>query len=152
MLGLAQTGLSRSQRVKRAFEALTTCKAGELAERKPGTLSIGQQQRVALARAIAVRPRLLLLDEPFSSLDPGVKGELLGEVQTLSRDFDMALVVVTHDVFDALALFANGLVIEDGGVKERGELSALFAKPESAFMRACTVQLTSMAAGNPTSR
>ena len=81
-----------------------------------------------------------------------MKTDLLTEVQTLACDFGVALVVVTHDVFEALTLCMNGLVIEDGSVKESGELSALFAKPESAFMRACTAQLESMAAGNPTSR
>lgn len=141
MLGLAQPGLSRAQRRQRALETLKTAKVGEFAERKPGTLSIGEQQRVALARAVAVLPRLLLLDEPFSSLDPAMKADLLAEVQALARNFGMTLVLITHDLFEAVAVCKNGLVLEDGGPKERGDLPTLLAAPKSGFLRACTRQL-----------
>lgn len=141
MLGLAQPGLSRAQRRERALETLKIAKVGELGERKPGTLSIGQQQRVALARAVAALPRLLLLDEPFSSLDPAMKADLLAEVQAWACNFGMALVLITHDLFEALAICKNGLVIEDGGAKEHGDLLTLLTAPESGFVRACARQL-----------
>lgn len=67
-------------------------------------LSIGQQRRVALARANAARPQLLLLDEPFSNLDPLLREELMAEVRRLAGEINAALVLVTHDVFEALVL------------------------------------------------
>lgn len=147
LLGMARSGLARRQREKHANEALERCKVGELASRKPAALSIGQQQRVALARAIASRPRLLVLDEPFSSLDPGVKENLLDEIRTLARDLGMTVLLVTHDIGEALTLCRDCVVIEDGNLKEAGELHSLLAAPESAFLRVCARQLEAVAAG-----
>lgn len=144
LLGLAQVCLSKAQKRERGLDCLRMCKVGALADRKPATLSIGQQQRVALARAIAVRPRLLLLDEPFSSLDPSVKAELLVEVQTLVDEFDMALVLVTHDPIEALAICQQGLVIEDGVTQESGDIRSMFAAPRSNFLCACVRQIRSV--------
>lgn len=149
LLGLAQVQLSKAQKRERGMDCLKMCKVGELANRKPATLSIGQQQRVALARAMAVRPRVLLLDEPFSSLDPSVKAQLLVEVQTLVDEFDMALVLVTHDPIEALAICQQGLVIEDGRTKDSGEIRAMFAAPQSDFLNACVRQLRSVADFTP---
>jgi ABC-type Fe3+/spermidine/putrescine transport system ATPase subunit len=136
ILGLAQSPLNRSEKREQALNALSACRVGGLADRKPATLSIGQQQRVALARAVALRPRLLLLDEPFSSLDPLVKAELIGEIHALARRFGITLMLVTHDPWEAQAVCERALVIEDGGVKEHDELRALLAAPRSAFLRA----------------
>ena len=83
----------------------------ELASRKPGTLSIGQQLRVALARAIASRPQLLLLDKPFSSLDPLLREQLLAEVLRLAGEINAAVVLVTHDVFEGLVLARRTIVL-----------------------------------------
>lgn len=143
-LGLARAGLAYRERCERAFEALNVCKVGELAKRKPETLSIGQQQRVAMARAVAVRPKLLLLDEPFSSLDPFVKTGLLDEVQMLTDHYQITLVLVTHDLSEALKLCGEGLVIEGSVVKEAGELSTMLTTPESSFMKACIAQFNSI--------
>ena len=144
---LALPEMPKSQRVQLARDALTTCRVGELGSRKPGTLSIGQQQRVALARAISARPQLLLLDEPFSSLDPLLREELMVEVQRLTGEISAALVLVTHDVFEALALARRAMVLEDGRLSESGELASLLAAPQSRLLRQCAIQIGKLRTG-----
>lgn len=124
----------KPQRLKSARDALAACHVGEMASRKSGTLSIGQQQRVALARAIVARPQLLLLDEPFSSLDPLLREELMAEVRRLVAEINAALVLVTHDVFEALALARRIIVLEDARLAESGELVSLLAAPQSRLL------------------
>ena len=131
----------RLQRLQSARDALAACRVAELATRKPGTLSIGQQQRVALARAIAARPQLLLLDEPFSSLDPLLREELMAEVRRLAAEINTALVLVTHDVFEALALARRTIVLENARLAESGELVSLLAAPQSRLLRHCAAQI-----------
>ena len=77
ILGMAQAKMSHQERRVEALAALRACRLDDLAHRKPESLSAGQQQRIALARAIAVRPSLLLLDEPFTGLDVIVKAAAL---------------------------------------------------------------------------
>jgi ABC-type Fe3+/spermidine/putrescine transport system ATPase subunit len=131
----------KSQRLQSSRDALAACRVAELASRKPGTLSIGQQQRVALARAIVARPQLLLLDEPFSSLDPLLREELMTEVRRLAGEINAALVLVTHDVFEALALASRTIVLEDARLAEAGELVSLLAAPQSRLLRQCAAQI-----------
>lgn len=140
-VALAMPNVPKAQRLQSAHDALAACRVAELAARKPGTLSIGQQQRVALARAIASRPQLLLLDEPFSSLDPLLREELMAEVRRLADETNTALVLVTHDVFEALALAKRTLVIEDARLAESGELASLLAAPQSRLLRQCAAQI-----------
>lgn len=131
----------KSQRLRFAGDALASCRVAELAPRKPGTLSIGEQQRVALARAIVARPQLLLLDEPFSSLDPLLREELMDEVRRLAAEINAALVLVTHNVFEALALTRQAVVLEDARMAESGELASLLAAPQSRLLRQCAAQI-----------
>ncbi len=133
--------VAKSLRLQSARDALAACRVAELAARKPGMLSIGQQQRVALARAIACRPQLLLLDEPFSSLDPLLREELMAEVRRLTAEINTALVLVTHDVFEALELSQQALVLEDGRVAEEGVLGLLLATPRSRLLRQFAAQM-----------
>jgi ABC-type Fe3+/spermidine/putrescine transport system ATPase subunit len=140
-VAFALSNSPKPQRLQSARDALAACHVGELASRKPGTLSIGQQQRVALARAIVARPQLLLLDEPFSSLDPLLREELMAEVRRLAEEFNTALVLVTHDVFEALALAHRIIVLEDGRLAESGELVSLLAAPQSRLLGQCAAQI-----------
>jgi ABC-type sulfate/molybdate transport systems ATPase subunit len=116
-----------------ARAALQNCQVGELGQRLPGTLSIGQQQRVALARAIVAGPNVLLLDEPFSSLDLIVKEELFATLADVARG--RALVLVTHDPLEALAVCRTALVLEAGGIVEQGPIRELIANPKSQLLR-----------------
>jgi ABC-type Fe3+/spermidine/putrescine transport system ATPase subunit len=138
---LALPDVAKPNRLKSAREALAACRVAELASRKPGTLSIGQQQRVALARAIACRPQLLLLDEPFSSLDPLLREELMAEVRRLAGEIGTALVLVTHDPLEAVTLTRWALVLEDGRVAESGEMGSLLAAPRSRLLGQFVTQL-----------
>ena len=133
-VALALPDVPRSQRHETARAALAACHVDEFASRKPGRLSIGQQQRVALARAIAARPQLLLLDEPFSSLDPLLREELMSEVRRLADEMQAALVLVTHAPLEALTLCRRALVLEDARVTEAGELESLLAAPQSRLL------------------
>lgn len=141
-VSLALPGVPKPERRRIAEAALESCRVAELGARSPGTLSIGQQQRVALARAIAARPQVLLLDEPFSSLDPLLRHELMGEVNRLVLELRAALVLVTHDPWEALTLARRALVLEAGLVAESGDLGTILAAPRSLLLRhfACQIE------------
>jgi ABC-type Fe3+/spermidine/putrescine transport system ATPase subunit len=101
---LGAMALSRLERNRRAQDALARVRIEGLSDRFPHQLSGGEQQRVALARAIAPEPRVLLLDEPLSSLDPELRAELRSELARLQRALSLTTVYVTHDREDAAAL------------------------------------------------
>lgn len=140
-VALALPDVPKSGRLQASRDALAACRVSELASRKPGTLSIGQQQRVALARAVAARPQLLLFDEPFSSLDPLLREELMTEVRRLADEINAALALVTHSVFEALALAQRAIVLEDGRVAEEGAMASLLVTPQSRLLRQCAAQI-----------
>ena len=131
LLGLSGAKLTRREARARSDEALNLCGIASLAHRRPGQLSGGQQQRVALARAIAARPRLLVLDEPFSSVDITTKARLLGEIRSLAAQQNLTVVLVSHDPLEAAAICQDAVVLEDGRVHERGPLSDLMQDPRS---------------------
>jgi ABC-type Fe3+/spermidine/putrescine transport system ATPase subunit len=101
---LGSMALSRLERNRRAQDALALVRIEGLAGRFPHQVSGGEQQRVALARAIVCEPRVLLLDEPLSSLDPDLRAELRSELARLQRALNLTTVYVTHDLEDAAAL------------------------------------------------
>jgi ABC-type sugar transport system ATPase subunit len=135
LLGLSGAKLPRREARGRAEEALALCGIASLAHRRPGQLSGGQQQRVALARAIAARPRLLVLDEPFSSVDITTKARLLGEIRSLATQQNLTLVLVSHDPLEATALCEAAVILEDGRVQESGLLTDLIRDPHSQMLR-----------------
>ena len=141
VLGMARTGQSRRDRRAAAREALARCRLDGLAERLPAALSAGQQQRVALARALAPRPKLLLLDEPFTGLDLTLKAEIFAEIRRLVDEFGLTLLLVTHDPLEARALASDALVLEEGRCCEQGALGDLLADPVSGTLRAFVRQL-----------
>jgi ABC-type Fe3+/spermidine/putrescine transport system ATPase subunit len=142
-LGLAGTRLSGRQRRERADSALATCRIADLAKRRPEQLSGGQQQRAALARALAVQPSILLLDEPFTSLDIATKNHIYTEIGRLCGELALTLILVSHDPLEAMALCSRAAVLEDGRLKEAGELRTLLADPVSHTLRSFVAQLAS---------
>ncbi len=103
--------LGRGESVAEARRLLDELGLTERAEAKPHQLSGGQQQRVALARALASRPRILLLDEPFSALDPEMRASLRADVLRLAEARGLTLIVVTHDLADVAALARRAVVL-----------------------------------------
>lgn len=99
---------------KRAHELLERFEVDHLASRLPVEMSGGQKQRVALARALAASPRILLLDEPFSALDPLLRVRMRREIRALLDDWDIPVMIITHDPDDVSA-FADMLVVYSGG-------------------------------------
>lgn len=115
----------------RVAELLELCGIQELANKLPRELSGGQQQRVALARALADEPELLLMDEPFSQLDPVNTAQLLREVLRILKAAEVGLVFVTHDTRDALMISDRIGFLKDGSLVQVGSPEALYRQPEN---------------------
>ena len=109
--------------------ALRAMRLEELAHRLPSELSGGQQQRAALARILAGRPRILMLDEPFSALDSYLREEVEGEVGGLLSNFDGTALLVTHDRDEAYRLCREMIVMDSGEVLRAGTTKEVFADP-----------------------
>ncbi|WP_312311157.1 thiamine ABC transporter ATP-binding protein ThiQ [Atlantibacter sp.] len=99
----------------------------EYLERLPGELSGGQRQRVALARCLIRKQPILLLDEPFSALDPALRKEMLNLLDTQCRERNMTLLMVSHSLEDALSIAPRSLVVRDGRIIWDGATAALLA-------------------------
>lgn len=110
---------------------LDTLHLDGLQARLPEQLSGGQKQRVSLARALAHKPRLVLLDEPFSALDAPVRDELRRELRRLQHETSLSTVLVTHDPEEAALLADEILVIDDGRILQAGLRSEVFNRPAS---------------------
>jgi osmoprotectant transport system ATP-binding protein len=99
----------------------------EFLQRYPHELSGGQQQRVGVARALAARPEVLLMDEPFGAVDPITRDELQLQIKRLQRELDLTVVLVTHDVTEALLLADQIAVMRGGGIVGRGTPAELLS-------------------------
>jgi iron(III) transport system ATP-binding protein len=135
-LGLSGLRLTRDDSQKRIEHALDLCGISELSGRQPGTLSGGQQQRVALARALAMRPKLLLLDEPLGGLDLLTKQDMLKQIAELKSELGFAVILVTHDPVEVRGLCNSLAVLEDGRIAECGTLDEITANAQSALGKA----------------
>jgi iron(III) transport system ATP-binding protein len=123
-------GLPRaSRRGARVEELLALVGLAGQGGRYPHQLSGGQQQRVAVARALATRPGLVLLDEPFSSLDAAMRAEVRDDVARVLRETGSTALLVTHDQDEALSLADEVAVLRDGLVAQRGTPEALYSNP-----------------------
>lgn len=100
--------------------------------RYPHQLSGGQQQRVALARALAIRPRVVLLDEPFSSLDAGLRASVRADVRAVLRDAGTTAVLVTHDQDEALSFADRVAILRDGRIVQEGDPGDVYRQPADA--------------------
>jgi ABC-type sugar transport system ATPase subunit len=124
-------GVPRSERRPRAIEALTHLHAEHLATRHAATLSGGERRRVHVARGVALRPDLLLLDEPFAGLDPGTRAALCEDTSSALRESAGGVVVVVHDRDEAWALADRLVVMLDGRIAATGAPGDLLAAPPS---------------------
>ncbi len=137
VLGNVLFGLShlpRAERLARARETLALVGLTVFESRRPHQLSGGQQQRVALARALAPRPALLLLDEPFSNLDAGLRHATRQEVRNILHRAGTSAILVTHDQEEALAFSDRVAVMRGGQVEQVGPPAELYHAPRTAFV------------------
>jgi len=130
------TGASKDRARARALELMDTVGLDrKLAERYPSQLSGGQQQRVGVARGLAVDPNILLMDEPFSSVDPIVRDELQQEVLRLQSELAKTIVFVSHDIDEAFLLGDQVIVLAQGGeIVQQGTPEQILADPANDFV------------------
>jgi len=127
-------GTPARERRERVGEALAMVGLGGMERRRPDQLSGGQQQRVALARAIVARPKLLLLDEPLSALDRGLRHSVQIELKALQDELGIAFVFVTHDQEEALTMSDRIAVMRQGRIEQIASPRDIYDRPESAFV------------------
>ncbi len=118
----------------RVAEMLAMIKLPQLGNRYPYQLSGGQQQRVALARAIAVKPKVLLLDEPLSALDAKIRVSLREEIRALQRDLGITTIYVTHDQEEALSMSDRIVVMNEGRIEQIGSPFEIYNYPRTRFV------------------
>lgn len=132
--GLRMQGWSADDIAERVATSLALVGLPGTRDRAIDTLSGGEQQRVALARAIAPRPRLLMLDEPLSSVDRALRDRLLEELPAVFSEVDAAVVYVTHDQSEALALADRVAVMRAGRIVQEGPPPEVWRQPASQFV------------------
>ena len=131
--GLRMKGIGRSARDAQAEELLELVGLGDKPGRKPHELSGGQRQRVALARALAVRPDVLLLDEPLGALDLKLRRQMQDELKAIQRKVGTTFVHVTHDQEEAMAIADRIVVMSHGKVEDFGPPQQIYLQPRTLF-------------------
>ena len=132
--GLLVRGVNAAERRRAVGELVDLVRLGGLENKRPAELSGGQRQRVALARAVAVRPRVLLLDEPLAALDAKLKEQLRDELADLLRSLGITAVHVTHDQHEAFAIADRLAVMHAGNIVQVGDAETLYRAPRHAFV------------------
>jgi len=131
---LRMRGIGKTQRQDRARAFLALVHLDGFETRFPAQLSGGQQQRVALARALVTQPKVLLLDEPLSALDPFLRVKVREELKRLQRELGITFVHVTHSQDEAMALADLMVVMQDGHIRQSGPPREVFERPTTAFI------------------
>ena len=132
--GPRQNRVGREERGQRLASLLRQVDLEAHAAKLPNRLSGGQQQRVALARALALRPSVVLFDEPLSNLDAKLRQQVRHEIRSLQRDLGFTAIYVTHDQSEALAMSDRIVVMRAGRVDQIGTPEDVYARPETAFV------------------
>ena len=132
--GLLVRGVAEAERRRAVGELVDLVRLNGLEAKRPAELSGGQRQRVALARAVAVRPRVLLLDEPLAALDAKLKESLRDELAELLRRLGITAVHVTHDQHEAFAIADRLAVMHAGAIVQVGDAETLYRAPTHAFV------------------
>jgi glycine betaine/proline transport system ATP-binding protein len=132
--GLEVQRIARSERIRRADETLELVGLGGWGDALPSSLSGGMQQRVGLARAIATGAKVLLMDEPFSALDPLIKMQMQDEMIRLQRQLGRTIVFITHDLDEALRLGDRIAIMDDGRFVQVGTPERIVTEPKTAYV------------------
>jgi len=132
--GLKARGVGKEEIRTRVAQTLAMMKLTGLEDRKPRQLSGGQQQRVALARALVIRPKVLLLDEPFSALDKNLRASMQVEVKEIQRNLGVTTIFVTHDQSEALSLSDRIAVMSGGQIRQIDTPEQLYRRPADRFV------------------
>jgi ABC-type microcin C transport system duplicated ATPase subunit YejF len=135
-LDVQRPRLARSERARLVTAALQQVGLGDFGDRYPAQLSGGQQQRVGIARAIVVRPKVIVLDEPTSSLDLSVRAEILQLLRELQADLGVAYLFITHDLATIERFSDRIIVMRHGRIVEEGSTSQIILSPAAAYTRA----------------
>ncbi|RUZ04087.1 MULTISPECIES: ABC transporter ATP-binding protein [unclassified Mesorhizobium] len=131
---LKQRGVAAAETAERVEKALDLVKLQGLGERRVDQLSGGQRQRVALARAIVFEPRIVLMDEPLSALDKGLREHMQIELRALHRRLGMTTVYVTHDQREAITMSDRIAVMNAGRIEQLDKPETLYARPQTRFV------------------
>jgi len=132
--GLRMRRVAKAEIARRVADALALIKLAGLEDRKPRQLSGGQQQRVALARALVIRPKVLLLDEPFSALDRNLRTSMQVELKEIQRKLGVTTIFVTHDQSEALSLSDRIAVVAEGRIRQLGTPDEIYRRPVDRFV------------------
>nr|WP_306255023.1 ABC transporter ATP-binding protein [Ornithinimicrobium cryptoxanthini] len=132
--GLRVRKLAKSAISERVAECVQLMGIPELVDRYPGQLSGGQQQRVAVARALAVRPGVLLMDEPLSNLDARLRADIRSELRSIQLDLGLTVVFVTHDQEEALTMSDRIVLMNRGKVEQVGAPESVYEAPRTTFV------------------
>ena len=132
--GLRVRHVPKAERRARALETLELARISHLAERGITQISGGEQQRVAIARALAIRPSVLLMDEPLSALDAKLREELRGELLRLLRELALTTIYVTHDQTEAMSLGHEMVILNRGRIEQTGVPADLYLRPANLFV------------------
>ncbi|PZF82212.1 ABC transporter ATP-binding protein [Jiangella anatolica] len=131
---LKMAGVPKRERVRRVAATAELLHIDGLLERRPSQLSGGQRQRVGIGRALVREPDVLLMDEPFSSLDAELRVEMRAEFLALQRRLGMTTLYVTHDQIEALSLADQLVVLRDGRIEQCAGAEELFRRPATSFV------------------
>jgi glycine betaine/proline transport system ATP-binding protein len=134
VFGLEVQGSPKSARMRRAREVLKMVGLEGWEERYPQELSGGMQQRVGLARALAADPQILLMDEPFSALDPLIRREMQAELLRIQKEMHKTIVFITHDLDEALKLGDRIAIMRDGAIIQIGTPEEIISTPSDEYV------------------
>ncbi|MGC9372905.1 MAG: ATP-binding cassette domain-containing protein, partial [Thermovirgaceae bacterium] len=132
--GLKLQGVPKKERLERAREALDTVGLGKWSNHFPAALSGGMRQRVGIARALVVESPVLLMDEPFSGLDPLIRREMQDELMRLQDEMHKTIFFVTHDLDEAMRLGDRMAVMRSGNIVQVGKPAEIFANPADDYV------------------
>lgn len=134
VFGLRARGVGRADALEQTRRVVGLLGIEALLDRWPATLSGGEQQRVALARALAIKPRVLLLDEPVSALDEGLRERVCRDLRRFQRELGITTLHISHNLEEALAVSDWAAVLDDGRLQQCGPMGDLLRRPKNEMV------------------